>query len=312
VLFGCPSSSTCSFDFPHRDRFVHDAFVFTTSSLRGCPFHEFVPTSSSFGFPIDTLIPRHSHHLVAPRGEFVSRRAHRLVAHAMSLFSRRRLSCSAPQKKSVASTLASHGCPCSAFVAPRSRRSFATIVEFVVFTHSINRLPGCPSRSCARLFARLPEREPVRFRSPSPGFPGDEGPSRFGLPNLRSALHHRCPGSKTLRVSVSRSAQRHRRRPPTRSGPFTRFACAAELTFNRLPDQTSVPRHGLPNARRRLRTVSRALAPPLERLPCSRHHALHGCPCEAFSSSRSCLRDERVAVRRSHRKVAHAMRRRER
>jgi len=200
MLFGCPSSSTCSFDSLTRDRFVHDESVVTTRPLRGCPLREFVPTSLSFGFPIDTLVPRRSHRLVAPRGQFVSRRSHRLVAHAMSLFSRRRLLYGAPQNKSVASTLALHGCPHLAFVAPRSRRSLATTVEFVVFTLPFNRSPGCPSWSCARPATRLPEREPVRFRSPSPSFPGNEGlrvsvsriheaRSIIGLPIMKRAPH---------------------------------------------------------------------------------------------------------------------------
>jgi len=34
-----------------------------------------------------------------------------------------------------------------------------------VFTLSFNRLPGCPSRSCAHPSARLPERGPVRDRT---------------------------------------------------------------------------------------------------------------------------------------------------
>jgi hypothetical protein len=144
--------------------------------------------------------------VVAPRGQFVLRRTHRLVAHAMSLFSRRRPSCGAPQNESVASTLARHGCPHLAFVAPRSRRSLASPVEFVVFTLSSGRLPGWPSRSCARPAARLPEREPVRSRCSPPSFLRVER-LRVSVSRIHEAPRHAVPCASSGSRCDDRTAQ---------------------------------------------------------------------------------------------------------
>jgi hypothetical protein len=215
---------------PHRARYGHDDFIFTTLSPDSCPPDEFVRR------PIHPVARTHppSHDALtawfAPRDEFVSRRSHRLVAHAMSLFSRPHPPCSAPQVSCVASTLPPLGRPSFEFVVPRSQHSVARVMSLSC-PRSHHPVARVMSLSCARPDARLPELETVRH------LVRDEIAPAGTLPRSRS------PDPRdSLRRTVSRAAI---------AAPFMARVCDAAASPGFPNDEAARPHE--PAQRRRSR-----------------------------------------------------------
>jgi hypothetical protein len=173
-------------------------------------------------------------------------------------------------------------------------------------------------------------------RSRSPGFPavrvGRAHVPSLGCPSFEPVRHRCSPQSflcdECLRVSVSRIPRSaHHRRSPTRScsafrlpDPLSRLAPVSGMSgpfhmghLRRILGSRPVtrPKQEAPSAGYRARDDAFTQFPACSRRPsngpCREAPRFARLPAPSASSPRSSLRDERVAVRRSHRTVTRAM-----